>query len=91
MGQGEKGTAGRGARVSDFFYKEPKSKTFFFLFVFGGCLGGRGCRGGGGMMKRQTDRPNQFASSTSLKLGAKQCINVQVMARTSSIYDHCFI
>ena len=43
---------------------------------------------------RWTDRragPYQFTPSTSLKLGAKQCINVQVMALTSSIYDYFII
>ena len=34
--------------------------------------------------------PNQFAPSTSSKLGAKQCINVQVMSLTNSIYDHFY-
>ena len=36
-------------------------------------------------------RPNQFSPSTSSKLGAEECINVQVMSLTSSIFmtiDH---
>ena len=43
-------------------------------------------------MDRRTG-PNQFAPSTSSKLGAKQCINLQVMVLTSSIYryDHFII
>ena len=51
---------------------------------------GRGGRGRGRWMDRGTV-PNQFAPSTSSKLGASQCINVQVMSLTSSIYDHFII
>ena len=35
--------------------------------------------------------PNQFAPSSSSKLGAYHCINLQVMALTSSMYDHFII
>ena len=57
-----------------FFHKESKSKTKkqFFFFLGGG--GGEGA----GWGEAQTC-PNQFAPSTSSKLGAKKCITVQVM------------
>ena len=47
MGQGEKGTAGRGARVSDFFTKNPNLKHFFFFLFLGGVWGAEGVGGGG--------------------------------------------
>ena len=50
-----------------FFYYESKFKKFFFFFFFGGGGGGGGVRGR--LMDRQTV-PNQFALSTSSKLGA---------------------
>ena len=67
---GEGGGGGK-ARVSDFFTKNPNLKRKFFFFWGGG--GGRGLggvrRGRGTWMDRQTG-PNQFAPSTSSKLGA---------------------
>ena len=81
------------------FTKNPnlKKEFFFFFFFFfgGGGGGGGGWRGAWGWgrgiwMVRQTG-PNQFAPSTSSKLGASECINVQVMSLTSSIYDHFII
>ena len=47
--------------------------------------------GGGGVDGSTKTVPNQFAPSTSSKLGASQCVNVQVMSLTSSIYDHFII
>ena len=49
--------------------------------MLGGVFGG----GRGRWMVRRIG-PNQFAPSTSSKLGAQQCINVQVMSLTSSIF-----
>ena len=73
----------------NFFHKESKSKKkFFFFFFLGG--GGGGGRAGGRWMDRRTG-PHLFAPSTFSKLGPKQCINVQVMSLTSSIYDHFII
>ena len=79
-----------------FFYKESiskKKKEFFFWGGGGGELGvdvrGVRERGRGRWIDRGTV-PNQFALSTSSKLGAQQCI-VQVMSLTSSIYDHFII
>ena len=69
---GEKaGGGGRGASVSDFFHKESKStkkKKFFFFFLGGGGGGGGEGGRGGRCMDRRTG-PNQFAPSTSSKLG----------------------
>ena len=72
-----------------FFYEESKSKKkiFFCCFLGGGCGG----VGGLGRIDVQAQTNLQFAPSTSSRLGAKQCINVQVMAVTSSIYDHFII
>ena len=60
------GGGGRGeARVSDFFKHRIQSKKKNIFFLGGG--------GGGGGRGRWTDRrtdPNQFAPSTSSKLGA---------------------
>ena len=77
-----------------FFYKESKSKkgkknTFSYFFFFGG---GRGAGGGGrGRWMNRRTGPNQFAPSTSSKLGAQQCINIKVMSLTSSVYDYFII
>ena len=49
-----------GARVSEVFYKKSESKKKFFF------LGG----GDGGRWKVRRTCPNQFAPSTSKKLGA---------------------
>ena len=72
-------------------YKKKKKKKKKNIFLFGG-RGGRAEVGGGRgrWMDRRTG-PNQFASSTSSKLGALQCINEQVMSLTSSIYNHFII
>ena len=52
----------------------------------GGRLGGvRGDGGRGRSMDRRTG-PYQFPPSTSSKLGAQQCINVQVMSLTCLIF-----
>ena len=92
MGGGERGRRG-GARVSGFFFtKNPNLKKKKKIFFFGGGGGGGEGEGVGG--NRWTDRrrgPNQFAPSTSSKLGSLQCINLQVMSLTSSIYDHFII
>ena len=67
------GRGGGGLESVNFFHKESN--------------GGRGA-GGRGRWIRWMDKgtvPNQFAPSTSSKLGASQCINVQVMSLTSSI------
>ena len=54
-------------------------------------LGGVSRGGGRGRWMDRRTGPNQFAPSTSSKLGALQCINVQVMSLTSSMYDHLII
>ena len=70
------GVNGWGARVSDFFHTESKSKNLKKKYFFGGgaelgagwvgvCGGGEGGR----WMDRRTG-PNQFALSTFSKLGA---------------------
>ena len=81
---------GGGARVSDFFYKESKSKKKRNKkkIIFWG-EGGEGWWWGRWTVRRTG--PNQFAPSTSLRLGALQCINVQVMALESTLYDHFII
>ena len=60
---------GQKNRPKLFFTKNPNLKfRIFFLFFWGGGGGG----GGAGGMGRWTDRrtgPNQFAASTSSKLG----------------------
>ena len=70
---GKKGVGGReggGARVSDFcFHKESESKKKNAFFWGGGWDEGAGGRGRGRWMDRRTG-PNQFAPSTSSKLGA---------------------
>ena len=73
----------------NFFHTESKCKKKKFK---GGGRGwvGAGAWGGGRWMDRRTGS-NQFAPSTSSKLEAQQCINVQVMSLTSSIYDHFII
>ena len=59
---------GEGARVVISFYKESKSEKK--------CFGKGRVLGGGGRWSSRRICPNQFAPSTSLKLGAYQCINV---------------
>ena len=81
------GVRGPGARVSDFFYKESKSKKKRKKCVWAGV--GRGWGRG-----RWTDirtGPIPFAPSTSSKWGGITMNNVQVMALTGSNYDQFII
>ena len=66
-----------------FFTKNQNLKKNFFL----------GGGGGGGGVDQQTDEQAQTNLRLQLlrSLGALQCINIQVMALTSSIYDYFII
>ena len=74
-----------------FITKNPNLKDI--KKQFRGCGAGWVGGVGGGAVKWMDSRtgPNQFAPSTSSKLGAQQCIYVHVMSLTSSIYDHLII
>ena len=43
------------------------------------------------MKEGQTNRPKPICPLNFFEVGGIKCINVQVMARTSSIYDHFII
>ena len=84
-GGGGRGGRGRwrGARVSDFFHKESKSKKKLFFFWGGRGWGGWGV---GGRVDGWTDEQAQ----TNFAFNFFD-VNVQVMSLTSSIYDHFII
>ena len=70
------------------------NKKDFFLGGGGGVGLGRSVGLWGDRWMDRRTSPNQFAPSTSSKLGASQCIYVQVMqvmSLTSSIYNHFII
>ena len=79
----------RGPRVIDFFTKNPNLKKK--EKKGGGAGGGWGWGRGAWLGRARQTGPNQFAPSTSSKLGALECINVQVISLTSSMYDHVII
>ena len=67
---------------------------FFFFFFFGG--GGAKVsvffyKESNGLTDRQTDRPKPIRPFNFFEVGCITMHNVQVMALTSSIYDHSII